>query len=69
MDQRQQRFTVQPGDSSKFIRGQPIVFVGGPPVWWRRLWRYMRRGFRRAQPPITLTVTAVDRESGTIEIG
>jgi len=58
---------ANPDDYGRFEAGDVIVFSAGRPRWWKRLWRWMRRGFRKPPPPPRYVVTAVS--AGTIEIG
>lgn len=50
---------ANPSDALRYEAGEIITFSAGPPRWWKRLWRWMRRGFRKAPPPPRYVVTAV----------
>lgn len=71
MDQEQGpiTFTVSdPCEPSRYEVGDRLVFAAPPLRWWRRLWRWIRRGFRRAPPPPILTVVAVNQDAGVITV-
>jgi len=59
---------LDPSEAAKFVTGQEIFFSAGPPRWYVRLWRWIKRGFRKPHPPAVLTVIGVDRENGILMI-
>ena len=38
---------LDPSEAAKFVTGQEIFFSAGPPRWYVRLWRWIKRGFRK----------------------
>lgn len=61
--------TITGSDASRFEPGMTLHFSTGPGPWWRRLWHWIKRGFRKPPPPPTITVTGVDARAGVVTIG
>jgi hypothetical protein len=59
-------FRIVGPEIHKFELGMCVTFSAGPPRWWVRLWRWIRRGFRKPPPPAVLTVVSIDHEAGAI---
>lgn len=54
--------------AAKFYPGLRLILLGPRPPWWRRLWNWTRRGFRKPPPPPTVTVVAIDYDAGIVEV-
>lgn len=59
---------ANPADAAKYDVGDRLVFAVYVP-WWRRLWRWIKRGFRKPPPPPPLAVMGVDCGNGVVTLG